>query len=71
MLGMKLSGAFRGNRDIDDATERLKQIGNKNKHKTLEKVVKYKNFTPQIPDDTIEKRFNLIWSKVFAVKGEG
>ena len=71
MLGMKLCGAFRGNKDIDDAMEILKQIGNKNKHKTLEKVVKYKNFTPQIPDDTIEKRFNLIWNKVFALKGEG
>ncbi len=65
MLGMKLSGAFRGNKDIDDAMEILKQIGDKDKRKTLEKVVKYKNFTPQIPDDTIEKRFNLIWSKVF------
>ncbi|MDM8522967.1 DUF6036 family nucleotidyltransferase [Desulfococcaceae bacterium HSG8] len=65
MLGMKLSGAFRGNKDIDDAMEILKQIGNKNRSETLIKVVKYKNFTPEIPDDTIRKRFDLIWHKVF------
>lgn len=37
MLGMKLSGAFRGNKDIDDAKEILMQIGNKNKHKPWKK----------------------------------
>ena len=68
MLGMKLSGAFRGNKDIDDAMEIIRQIGNKNKNETLEKVIKYKNFTPNIPDDTIKKRFNLIWTKVFGLK---
>lgn len=68
MLGMKLSGAFRGNKDIDDAMEILRQIGNKSKYETLEKVMKYKNFTPKIPDDTIQKRFDFIWTKVFDVK---
>ena len=65
MLGMKLSGAFRGNKDVDDAKEILKRIGNKNKSETLRKTIKYKNFTPEIPDDTIRKRFDLIWNKVF------
>jgi len=65
MLGMKLSGAFRGNKDINDAMEILKKIGNHNKSQTVEKVIKYKNFTPQIPDDIIRKRLDLIWTKVF------
>ncbi len=65
MLGMKLSGAFRGNKDIDDAKEILKRIGNQGKAETLKKVIKYKNFTPEIPDDTIRKRFDLIWGKAF------
>lgn len=65
MLGMKLSGAFRGNKDIDDAVEILKQIGNTSKEDTLEQVVKYKNFTPKIPDETIRKRFDFIWAKAF------
>ncbi len=66
MTKEQLSGAFRGNKDIDDAMEILiKQIGNKNKSETLIKVVRYKNFTPEIPDDTIRKRFDLIWNKVF------
>ncbi len=68
MLGMKLSGAFRGNKDIDDAMEILKQIGNTHKDETLEKVMKYKNFTPKIPDETIRKRFHFIWTKVFDSK---
>jgi len=65
MLGMKLSGAFRGNKDIDDAVEILKKIGKHNKSQTIEKVIKYKNFTPKIQDDIIRKRFDLIWNKVF------
>ncbi len=68
MLGMKLSGAFRGNKDIDDAMEIIKQIGNKNKNETLEKVIKFKNFAPNISNDTIKKRFNFIWNKVFGLK---
>jgi hypothetical protein len=68
MLGMKLSGAFRGNKDIDDAMEILKQIGNTHKDETLGKVLKYKNFTPNIPDETMRKRFHFIWAKVFDSK---
>jgi hypothetical protein len=68
MLGMKLSGAFRGNKDIDDAMEILKQIGNADQEATLGNVLKYKNFTPNIPDDIIRKRFYFIWSKVFDSK---
>ncbi len=65
MLGMKLSGAFRGNKDIDDAMEILKHIGKHDKENTLKHVLKYKNFTPKIPDETIRKRFHFIWSHVF------
>lgn len=67
MLGMKLSGAFRGNKDIDDAMEILKHIGNNNKDNTLKKVLKYKNFTPNIPNETIRKRFHFIWTRVFGL----
>lgn len=65
MLGMKLSGAFRGSKDIDDAMEILRRIGKTHKDETLKKVLKYKNFTPYIPDDMIRKRFYFIWTKVF------
>lgn len=65
LLGMKLSGGWRRDEDASDAVEILKRIGPTDKDRTLQEAIKFKNFTPHIPDQTVTSRFNQVWQRAF------
>ncbi len=66
LLGMKLSGAWRRDADYNDAIHILRQIGDKERKKTLEKSMKYRNFSPYVDDQTFTKRFDRTWKDAFS-----
>ena len=65
LLGMKLSGAWRSDKDKDDALETLKRIKGKSKEEILKLAIKYKNAAPVIADKEISERFNYTWKKAY------
>lgn len=66
LLGMKLSGAWRRELDVDDAVHILRRIGQADKSGTLTLALKYKNLTPHTDDATLAQRFERAWQAAFS-----
>jgi hypothetical protein len=64
MLAHKLT-AFRGARDINDATHFLKEIKSNDKQAIFKKVSKFRPFVPHIEDKLFANRFEQIWERVY------
>jgi Nucleotidyl transferase of unknown function (DUF2204) len=65
LLGMKLSGGWRRDTDFNDAIHILREIGDRERKKTLTEALKYRNFSPFVDDETFTNRFNRTWCDAF------